>query len=262
MTTQEIYNQIIAKKTNYSELDNLNSTSNVSIWRLWAFIFAFFSKSIDELFETFKTYIESVFAKNQAGTLQWWLNKIKEFQLNDELFVVDGVFKYNLIDVSKQIIVQVALEVENRILVFKCVKSVDDVLTPLTSSEITSLTAYINKIKFPGTFIQILSQKADDLRLSYRIYYDALLDKTNIETEINATILNYLNNIIFNGKFIITELTDLLQNISGVTNPVYLNGQVKNHFQTEDEYSEIADFATAKAGYFILNTLTLEFIAE
>jgi len=262
MTTQEIYNQILAEKSNYLDLDSLNSTSNVSIWRKWAFIFAFFSKSIEELFETFKIYIESVFAKNQAGTLQWWLTKIKEFQLNDELIFVDGIFKYNLIDISKQIIAQVALEVENRILVFKCVKSVEDVLTPLTSSEITALTAYINKIKFPGTFTQILSQEADDLKLSYRIYYDALLDKTNIETEINATISNYLNNIVFNGKFVITELTDLLQNVTGIINPVYLNGQVKNHFQTEDEYSEIADFATAKAGYFILNTLTLEFIAE
>ena len=99
MTTEEIYSQIIAEKGNYAELDELNSTSNVSTWRLWAYVSAFFSKATQELFNTFKVYVENVFAQNQPGTLQWWLKKIREFQYGDTLDFINGIFQYQLIDV-------------------------------------------------------------------------------------------------------------------------------------------------------------------
>jgi hypothetical protein len=264
MTTQEIFNEIIIEKDNgnYPELNNLNSTSNVSIWRLWVYIFSFFSKTLRELFDSLKAYIELIFSQNQPGTLQWWIAKIKEFQYGDSLVFVDGVFKYQLIDISKRIIAQVALESINRVLVFKVVKSIDDVLTPLTDDEQIALQSYINRIKFPGTFASILSQLADDIRLNYRIYYNALFEKDNIEVQINETIINYLNNIVFNGKFIITDLTDLLQQIEGINNPVFISGLTKNHYQSESDYESITDYAIAKSGYFKLNLLTLEYIAE
>ena len=145
---------------------------------------------------------------------------------------------------------------------FKVVKLVDEELTQLEPEEISALQTYINRIKFPGTFTQVVSQPADNLKLSYRIYYDALLDKNNIEIEINTVILNYIQNIVFNGKFVITELTDLLQNITGIENPVYLNGQVKNYNQTDLQYIEINDFSISASGYFDLTELTLEFIAQ
>ncbi len=72
MTTQEIYNNIIAEKESgkYEALDELNSISKAAIWRLWIFVFAYFSKSLQDLFEHFKQYIEDIFAKNQEGTLR------------------------------------------------------------------------------------------------------------------------------------------------------------------------------------------------
>ena len=262
MTTNEIYTQIIAEKSNYPELAELNSTSNVSTWRLWAYVSAFFSKTIYELFESFKNYVESVFAKNQPGTLQWWIQKIRDFQLGDELLFLNGVFQYSLIDVSKQIIAQVALETVNQILRFKVVKLINEELTQLEPAEILSLQTYIDRIKFPGTFTQVISQPADNLKLSYRIYYDALLNKNDIETNINNQIENYIQNIVFNGRFVITELTDELQSITGIINPVYIEAFSKAYNQTSDEYTIINDYAIAAAGYFDLTELTLEFIAQ
>jgi len=259
-TTEQIFNEIIAEKTSgmYAELDELNSTSKVSIWRLNAWIFAFFSKAINELFESFQIYIESVFAKNQHGTLTWWITELKKFQYNDQLEFIGGVFKYALIDVSKQIIKQVAVETLNKVLVFKVVKiNSSGILTPLSGAELVSFLNYCNRIKFPGTFIQAISTPADNLKLSFKIYYDALLDKSAIEKEIRTTVESYVKNIVFNGKFIPTKLVDEIQKITGVDIPIYISGFHKNY--SENSYTPINDYFTAAAGYAEITELNLQF---
>ncbi len=267
MTTQETFDQIIAEKQsgNYPELDTLNSTSKVSVWRLLVWIFAFFSKAIQELFDSFKLYVETVFAKNQAGTLQWWVAKIKDFQLGDTLQFLDGVFKYAAIDDTKKIVKQIALENLNQIVVFKAVKAdVDGNLIPLEDDEPTQLLQYINTIKFPGTFVSLISQPADDVRLSLRVYYDALLDKTIIETNIKLAISDYISNIVFNGKFIPVKLIDRVQQVAGVVNPIILSLEHKNYNEPDTEFVPVGDFFIAKAGYAAIahEYLTLELLAD
>ena len=166
MTTEDIYNEIIAVKESgdYPELDELNSTSRVSIWRLWVFIFAFFSKTLQELFVSFQAYIEEFFAKNQHGTLLWWLVQIEHWQYGDALEFISGVWKYPVLDTGKQIVAQSALEVLGSVLIFKVAK--DDGsgnLTALSAIEQTELLAYINQVKFPGTLVSLVSLLADDI---------------------------------------------------------------------------------------------------
>ena len=264
MTTEEIYNEIIAEKEsgNYPELDDLNSTSKVAIWRLWVWLFAFFSKSLNEVFTSFKEHINEVFAKNQHGTLLWWIEQIKAFQYDNTLEFLSGVFKYAIIDETKQIVKQVALESRYPLVLFKVANEDNGNLIPLDSSQKTALESYIAKIKFPGTYTQVISQPADNLRLNYRVYFDAQLIQLDIETEIIETVNSYLANIVFNGQFSITELTDELQKVAGVENPIYLSGQAKNHYQAVTEYAEINDYYTAAAGYMAIDELNLEMISH
>ncbi len=259
MTTQEIYNEIISEKEKYEELDELNSTSKASVWRLWVFVFAYFSKSIGDLFEHFKQYIEDVFAKNQAGTLKWWMVQLKRFQFGDVLVFKDGVYKYNKIDVEKRIVKQAAIEPLDRQLIIKVAKQKEDgTLEALTELEIEAFNAYVNRIKFPGQLTEIISKEADLLRLNYRIYYNAQIPKPELELVIKDTINKYLSDIVFNAKISITHLTDELQKVKGVINPVFVDGLAKNFYKRD--YIAIQDYYVAAAGYCILEELTLEFI--
>jgi len=262
-TTEEIYNNIVSEKEsgNYPELDTLDSTSKVSVWRLFVWIFAFFSKAIEELFASHKSYIEDVFAKNQHGSLAWWISECKKFQDGDSLQFIDGVFRYATIDETKQIVKQVALESLNQVLVFKVVKETEEGdFDVLTDDEQTRFRQYVNMIKFPGTSIRVKSDPADNIKLSFKIYYDALLSQADIETAINETVSNYIKNIVFNGKFVPTKLIDEIQKIAGVEIPIYVSGQHKNY--SESDYVDIGDFFTAAAGYSELTELNLEFIAN
>ena len=265
MTTEEIYKQIINEKENgnYTPLDELTSESKVSVWRTFVYIFAYFSVTIRELFTSFVEYVESVFAKNQPGTLYWWIEQIKKFQYGDTLEFLDGVFKYSIIDEEKQIVKQIALESLDRLLTFK-VASMDDSnnLIPLTTPQVEALTAYVDKIKFPGTNISIISQEADNLRLTYRVYYNAQIHKIDLDAAIRAVANNYLSKLVFNGKFSITGLTDEFQKINGVINPVCTIAEAKNHYEAESDYAAIMDYYIAAAGYMMINQLNLEFIPD
>lgn len=262
-TTQEINDSIIAEKEsgNYPELDVLDSTSKVAIWRLWVWIFSFASKAVLELFESFKTHTEDVFAKNQQGTILWWNMTIREWQFGDALEFIDGLFQYALIDELKQIVSQVALETLDAVLVFKVAK--DDGaggLEPLTVPEADALQGYINQVKFPGTFTTVISIPADDLKLNYKIYYNAENVEATVITAIEEAVDLYLSTVVFNGKFQHTELTDQLQAVEGVEFPIFESGFAKPDASPELDYVEFTDNYTSSAGYFKIDELNLTMI--
>jgi len=264
MTTEEIYNEIIAEKESgqYPELDELNSTSKVAVWRLMIWIFSFFSKTIQELFESFKNYIEDIFAKNQHGTLLWWIEQIKAFQYGDILEFIDGVFKYVDIDETKQIVKRVALETLNFVLIFK-VASEDSNgnLIPLDAYQNDALKAYINKVKFPGTYIDVVSENADDIKIDLRVYYNAEVTVAELDTLIADAVNDYIKNIVFNGNFNITELTDKLQTVKGIVNPVVKQAYGKAAAQSASDYLLIDDYYKAASGYFNIDQINIEYIS-
>ncbi len=261
-TTTKIYNDIIAEKQsgNYTELDELNSTSKVAVWRLWVWIFAFFSKVIYEVQDSFKSYVEIFFAKNQVGTLSWWIDTVGKFQYGDILQFIDKKYQYSVLDTDKQIVSRVALSVQESVLEFKVAKFEDDKLVSLTVPELEACESYINRIKPVGTYISINTYSADNLKLGLRIYYNAQYSQSLIETQINDKISGYLSEIIFNGSLSETELTDELQQIEGVVNPVFISGEAKASF--EPTYNLFEDYYQAVSGYFELTELNLEFIAK
>ncbi len=261
MTTEEVYNKIIEKKESglYPELDELNSTSKVAVWRLLTWIFAFFSKTIRELFDSFKLYIELFFAKSQTGTSAWWDKEVKKWQSGDSLEFIDGVWKYAIVDEAKQIIKQSAIEVLNGVLIFKMAK--DDGasgLTLLDPTEQAAFKSYCEKIKMTGTFLSVVSLLSDNLKLNYKMYFNAEYAESEVISEINSVAEEYLKNIVFNGKFQHTELTDEFQKIEAVKFPIFVSGFAKPDASVD--YIEFTDNHTAASGYFSIIELNLDMI--
>ena len=108
----------------------------------------------------------------------------------------------------------------------------------------------------------LVSQEPDILKLTYRIYYNALVVKSNLDAEIRAIAERYLSDFVFNGRFSITEFTDEFQKINGVINPVFVEGLAKNYYEDDSNYAPINDYYTAAAGYMQIAELNLVFIAD
>src|ERR1700722_14272399 len=75
-----IYNQLLQAKNAQSNLSQLNSNSQVSIWNLWLWITAVGQNLFEQLCDLFQTNIETLIANAPVFTPQWIAQMCKNFQ--------------------------------------------------------------------------------------------------------------------------------------------------------------------------------------
>jgi len=259
MTREEFFNYIATEQANYPELSELNSTSKVGVWYLIKWIFAEKFVTVQNYFNLHKTEVETIISNSAYATLGWYVDRAKEFQLDDNLIEQNGRFVYQTIDPTKQIIKQVALVSSNRYLIFKIAKQTTQ-LTACTPDEVTKFTAYINKIKYPGTFVYVESNNPDLLVLNLKIEYNALLNLADVQTIVNNTLTNYVKNISFNGRFNSTAAIDELQKLSEISNAFFLQSTGRTSGQSVPEAQPFTDYYQAAAGYMKIETLNIEYV--
>jgi hypothetical protein len=241
-------------------LPNLTSTSKVSIWRLWVYICAFSIWGLEKIFDTFRAEVEETIALNQIGTADWYNTKMLEFQLGYELTpmgVYDNTNEVQADVLASKIIKQSAVEEFNGRLKIKVATEIDGELAPLSLTQFNAFTEYAEAVKYAGTRLIMISRVADDYATGYTIYYDPLildaygarLDGTD-NTPVQDAVKAYLRDLEFNGEFINTKLTDALQAVEGVKEPV--KEYSKARFGSMP-YAEINEFYIADAGYMKLD---------
>lgn len=241
-TIQEIYDEIIAEKqtlsslngllpssTNYSDLlSALTAASKVAVWRLWAYVTAVSIFFHEQLFELFKLEVEAIADAAIPGVLRWYREQVLNFQLGYTLQYINGKYQYTTVDESAKIVKYCAVEERNDgLVVIKTAKQVSGLPAELDAPELTALQAYCQQIKFAGTRLSVVSFPADSLKLYYDIYYDAILPEADVIVIVEAAVTDFLNNLPFNGRFNINKMTDALQLLDGIIDPVFLSAEAR-----------------------------------
>lgn len=252
-------------------LANLTSTSKVAIWRLWVYICAVSFWTVEKIFDTFKQEVEETIALNQIGTPSWYRTKMLQFQLGfplTEMGTYDNTNALQADVLASQIIKQCAVEELGGRLKIKVATEISGELAPLQLSQFSAFTAYAEKIKYAGTRLIMVSRIPDDLKVNYTIYYDpqildaygARLDG-NGDEPVQSAVKNYIRNLEFNGEFISTKLTDALQAVQGVEEPVQNEISAK---YGAFPYAEVDEYYIADAGYMKLDIAnsTFNFVAR
>lgn len=215
------YNALeILTENEKASLSNLTSTSKVSVWRLFVYIISLAVLNIQQIFEIFKTEIQTIVNNGRHLTLPWYKKKALAFQYGDQLNERD---EYDVIDVSKQIVKQVAFVGGDRKVTIKVATLVGDELMKITDiNQQNAFAAYIFKIGDPGTDYEFIHEDADQLRVVLDYYYDPLLiknDGTLIDNPttsvVQQAIKNYLKSVEFDGKFDLNVMTDYIQRAIG-----------------------------------------------
>lgn len=236
-TIKEIYDEIISEKETLSSLsgllptgtryDNLLSDlttgSKVAIWRLWAYVVAVAIFTHEALFEAFAAEVEATAQQAIWGTDEWYYLNTLKFQFGYTL-VWDGTkYAYSTLDPSAQLVSYCAVEERpDGLLVIKTAKkNTLGAPVPLTAPELTALEAYCEQTKFAGTRLSVVSFPADSVKLAYRIYYDPILPQSVVSTRVENAVSLFLSQLPFNGRFRLNSLTDVLQKIDGVVDPVF-----------------------------------------
>lgn len=278
-TIQQIKENILSEKSNYEELNGLNSTSKVAMYNLWAYIIAVVAWIQYSFFELFKAETDQKIREQKRYTLLWFRNSALDFRyghpLDDETaeYSDDG-YTEEEIELSKIVnrAAVIELEVNQRKQLFiKVATEVGGDLEGLTPEQMVSLEQYFAKIKPAGTKIVLFSDKADDMRLSLNFYYDPLvldengarIDGTN-NTPAQDAIRAYLKELKFNGEFSIAELEDRIQAVEGCSSGEAYVTSCEANFQTPTNWIVVQDTYVANSGYMSITdaNLTITFIPK
>jgi hypothetical protein len=223
-TIAAIQQQIIDTKDSDPVLSTYTwSTSKVAIWRAWTYIVAVCMWTLENLFDAHKDEVTGIIATQKPHTLQWYVMMAKLFQYGVTL--PDDSDTYSTPSADPTIvIVQYAAAVELSNLVrIKVAKQSGAALAGLSTGELTAFAAYMNRIKDAGVRLQPTSGDPDSLQLIVAVYYDPLV-LTNTGSRLDGTaatpvldaINSFLNNLPFNGLFVLNNLIIALQAIDGV----------------------------------------------
>ncbi len=216
---QEIVDRIIAEKNARAELAGLTSTSNVAIYKIWAYCVAVVIYVLDQFFESHKLEVNAKLAARVSHGTTWYAAKMLEFQYGDTIELVNYVPTYPVIDESKRIIKKVAAIDNFGAMPIKVAQEVSGELVKLDDAQLLAANAYLVKFKDAGVNTILMSFDADLFRPKLEIYYDAQIPKATIKASVNAAIIAYLkvyNDERFNGRFEVIHFIDAMQEVTGL----------------------------------------------
>jgi hypothetical protein len=228
-TEAEIQAQMQAELADQPALASLNSTSNTAIYSLWMFIVATILVFFEQLMDSFQADVQNIINNNQYGTNGWWYQQIMAFQYGNTLVFQNNVFQYPGADTAAQVVGFCSITSVNGIVQIKAAANIGGAPTPLTTQQVTGLTAYCSEIQPAGIRWAVLSQAADLLKLYGTVWFDATQDIDVIQPAVYAAIVAFLaslNNVQttngapvtqnFDGTLFINKMIDAIQAVPGL----------------------------------------------
>jgi hypothetical protein len=224
-----------------TEMAAINITINPATWskanllRLITYVVAVCQWTIEQLQDIHKAEVNEIIATKKPHSLRWYAEKTKAFQLGFNLVPEQDYYDNtgiadDVIQASK--VVKYASVVRQRrpngrfFLRIKAATTNGAGLAKLDPGHLNALTEYINRIADAGVDVEVTSNDAEQLKLGMTIYYNPLilgangsrLDGTD-PTPVPNAIRAYLQNLPFNGLFVLAHLVDALQAVEGVEIP-------------------------------------------
>lgn len=262
--TQELRTNFMANETIQAHYDLAPGAvfeDEFSIVSFEAILFHIIAVSIwtlEKIFDDHKTWMAVKESELKPWNLPSLVANAKKFQLGDDLVYQDDAYKYATVDTELQIVKLASASEVGNIVVLKVAKlngsGEPEELSDSSPDELTPFITYIKLLKPPGVKLSIVSRPADLLKIYYRVYINPLVMNASgellsdpsvkpVEDAINA----YCKGLNFNGVFSVTELTDKIQQATGVSNPVFESAASKYGLTP---YASINDYFTPNAGYF------------
>jgi len=257
----EIYNDIIESKNSRSDLSDLNSNSNVAIYKLWAFICAVAIFSHEVLWDLLQVNIDNTLDSRINGTSEWYSLKALEYQDGDELKRLNNGLSlgYDPVNPQNRVVTRAAYSDNNGVLDLKLATGEPESLSKLDPVVELRVVEYFEKIKFAGTQINIISIRPDEIVLDdVTVYHDGTRSDDDIATDVSNAIDDYLVNLPFDGVFYIQSFIDAIQVVNNVVD-VYV-AQIFRDSYLSDENIPVREIVQRKteldAGYAIIEDIS------
>jgi len=221
---EDVFQHFLEVKESYPELNGLDSESPIAIWRLFGRVFAKLTFESRRLLNLFYTEISTIIAENQVGTLQWYRLQCLKFQYGDDLLISDGRIAYVEENEAKKIIkyasATLVLHESNgtflQEVVLKVAKQDAGKPISLDNAEYQSFKSYIAKVMFANTYVSIISESTDYIKIIGNIYFDSLLIEADIRQNVIHAIKNHLQHLPFNAQVLKNDIREVIRDVMGI----------------------------------------------
>lgn len=230
-TIKEIYNEAVAERNRRLELTEFASDSKMSVMNGILWVVAAVIYSFESLLDVFAVDISEAINGRINGTPAYYANALLQYQQGDELTVrEDGLaFGYANIDETKRIVTQVSYmestddqNLDSK-LILKVATGAKGSLSAIPPKELTPINAYINKLKFAGTRVEVISTKGDVLIPRLTVFHDGAVPESEVYDSIEEQLNAYMMDIDFDAAVYVSRLTDAIRRAKHVTD-VHIDG--------------------------------------
>lgn len=205
--------------------------SNASVETCLIYVVATAIATLEWLFDMFRADVDEKIEKAIPGNIAWYWHKIMDFRYGSTLNEW-GVYDETISQSNKQIIRYCAITEDIYGLTVKVNKNNYETLN---TDEMNALKGYVNKIKFAGTRVSVVSLNPDMLRLSLKVDVDPMVLTTDYNAigsstktdSIATAISNYLSELKYGGVFNKTKLIDAIQAVEGVEDVIITSCEFK-----------------------------------
>ena len=229
-TIKEIYNQAVLERNKRMELKEFSSDSKLSILNgiTWAFAAVIFT--FETILDVFAIDISNTLNSRINGTPNYYANALLQYQKGDSLVVrEDGLaFGYANIDETKRIITQVSysestedINLDSK-LILKVATGEKGNLSAIPQDELHLIRAYIQKLTFAGTRVEVTSRNGDVLIPRISVYYDGAVMESELYDSIESQLNEYIMNIEFDAGIYVSKIIESIKRVEHVTD-VHIN---------------------------------------
>lgn len=229
-TIKDIYTEAITERNKRMELTEFNSDSKMSIMNGLTWVVAAIIHSFETLLDVFAVDISNTINNRINGTPVYYTNALLQYQKGDTLSVrEDGLaFGYSNIDETKRMITQVSYtesvddhNLDSK-LILKIATGEKGNLTAISKGELIPINSYINKIKFAGTRVEVVSYEGDVLVPMVTVFYDGAIPEAEIYTKIEDKLKLYIMNTPFDSSVYVSRIIEAIRSTEHVTD-VYID---------------------------------------
>lgn len=238
--------------------------SAVSLESIITYLFAYAAWLYEQIVYDKAKEVESHINEQHEFSIPWYLAKAKDFQLGDVLVFDENTYRfvYPVVDESKQLVKHVAVRERQVDGVTKLqIYATKSNKEAMNTDELNAFSSYIRQIGAAGTHFEFISLAPDILEINATVYYNPqLLSASGIslmsgENTVEIAIRDYLNGIMYSGKFNRSRLTDSIQEAVGVRDVILGDVRLNEDLNNAREFE-------SQSGFFVAQTINITYMVD
>ena len=232
----EIYSTSKQIRDQYLELTEFKNSSKMAILDAFTWVVSACIMVFETIMDTFQVDLAKELQNRINGTPAYYANALLKYQSGDELVInEEGTsFSYNTINEEKRIISKVSYSeyssagFNDKLLLLKIATGQPGAYERLEANELLAIRSYVDKIKFAGTSINVVSRHGDVLVPRVTVYYDGAVSEDEVYQNIENSLNEFIANIDFNGVVYVQRVIDAIQKAAHVLD-VYISDSSSDH---------------------------------